>query len=164
MRLPSPIPLSRPHSTLNTPSAFRVEVQPPSLRHAPSSWRQRLLFWLLAPAPQDAAPPLDRLPHIKRDFVACLEDVPPEQAQTLRCAIDDARSLRELWHLRADLYACIGRVYDEREAERRIARLNTHFSTRVPRTGLSPAGAADGGPGPVRGAGRRPLTPAPALH
>ena len=61
------MPLRRPRSTLSTPSAFRVEVRPPSLRHAPASWGQRLLFWLLAPAPQDAAPPINRLPGVKRD-------------------------------------------------------------------------------------------------
>ncbi len=132
-------PLWRPHSTLSTPSAFRVEVRPPSLRHAPSSWGQRLMFWLLAPAPQDAAPPINRLPGVKRDFVSCLDDLPPAQAASLRRSIDEARSLRELWHLRADVYACIGRVHSESEAERRIEGLNRHFPTRAPRAGSGPA-------------------------
>ncbi len=135
-------PLWRPHSTLNTPSAFRVEVRPPSLRHAPSSWSQRLLFWLLAPAPQEAAPPINRLPGVKRDFAACLDDLPRAQTGTLLCSIDEARSLRELWHLRADVYACVGRVHSESEAERRIEGLNRHFPTRAPRSGFSPTGGA----------------------
>ena len=62
-------PLWRPRSTLNTPSAFRVEVRPPSLRHAPATLGQRLLFWLMAPAPQEAAPPINRLPGDRRDLL-----------------------------------------------------------------------------------------------
>jgi hypothetical protein len=142
-RTPRLMPPSRPRSTLNTPSAFRVEVRPPSLCHAPSSWRQRLVFWLLTPSPQDAAPPLERLPAVKHDFAACLDGIPPAEAKPLLRAIRDAHSLRGLWHLRADLYGCIGRAHGEHEAERRIERLNAHFSTRAPRAGVNPATLAD---------------------
>ncbi|MCZ2439362.1 MAG: hypothetical protein LC119_04200 [Burkholderiales bacterium] len=125
----------RRHSTLSTPSAFRVEVRPPSLRHAPASLGQRLMFWLMAPAPQDAAPPINRLPGVKQDFLACLDDVPLAAAEGVRAAIDGARSLRELWHLRADLYGLVGRMHSENVAEERLARLNRHFPTRAPRPG-----------------------------
>lgn len=128
----------RPRSTLNTPSAFRVEVRPPSLRHVPATLGQRLLFWLMAPAPQEAAPPVNRLPGVKRDFLACLDDIALPQADRLRAAIDGARSLRELWHLRAEVYNTVGRAHSEFEAERRLERLNRHFPTRTPRTGMSP--------------------------
>lgn len=129
------IPLWRPRSTLSTPSAFRVEVRPPSLRHAPASLGQRLLFWLLAPAPQDAAPPINRLPAVKNDFLACLSDVGTVPTQNLQASISGARSLRELWHLRAEVYNCVGRAHSECEAERRLLRLNRHFPTRAPRPG-----------------------------
>ena len=135
------IPLWRPRSTLNTPSAFRVEVRPPSLRHAPTSLGQRLLFWLLAPAPQEAAPPINRLPGVKDDFLCCLGDVPQDSAESLRAAISSARSLRELWHLRAEVYNQVGRAHSEVEAERRLIRLNRHFPTRAPRPG-TPASKA----------------------
>ena len=128
--------LRRPRSTLSTPSAFRVEVRPPSLRHAPASWGQRLLFWLLAPAPQDAAPPINRLPGVKRDFLACVADVEPRLTGSLCQSIDGARSLRELWHLRAEIYNTVGLAHSEVEAERRIDRLNRHFPTRAPRAGM----------------------------
>ena len=131
------IPLWRPRSTLNTPSAFRVEVRPPSLRHAPSSLGQRLLFWLLAPAPQEAAPPINRLPGVKRDFIACLNDIESAPAEALRASIRQSRSLRELWHLRAEVYNTVGCAHSEFEAERRLQRLNHHFPTRAPRPGLS---------------------------
>jgi hypothetical protein len=128
-------PLWRPRSTLSTPSAFRVEVRPPSLRHAPASLGQRLLFWLLAPAPQEAAPPINRLPGVKVDFLACLNDVASVPTSTLRASIEAACSLRELWHLRAEAYNCVGRAHSEVEAERRLQRLNRHFPTRAPRPG-----------------------------
>jgi hypothetical protein len=128
-------PLWRPRSTLSTPSAFRVEVRPPSLRHAPASLGQRLLFWLLAPAPQEAAPPINRLPGVKVDFLACLNDVATVPTHSLKMSIDAACSLRELWHLRAEVYNCVGRAHSEVEAERRLQRLNRHFPTRAPRPG-----------------------------
>ena len=128
-------PLWRPRSTLSTPSAFRVEVRPPSLRHAPASLGQRLLFWLLAPAPQEAAPPINRLPGVKVDFLACLNDVANVPTSNLRTSIEAACSLRELWHLRAEVYNCVGRAHSEVEAERRLQRLNRHFPTRAPRPG-----------------------------
>ena len=132
------LPLWRPRSTLNTPSAFRVEVRPPSLRHAPSSLGQRLLFWLLAPAPQEAAPPINRLPGVKSDFLACLNDVHCPASDTLRSAINGSRSLRELWHLRAEVYNGVAIQFNQHEAELRLARLNHHFPTRAPRSGFAP--------------------------
>ena len=132
------LPLWRPRSTLSTPSAFRVEVRPPSLRHAPASLGQRLLFWLLAPAPQEAAPPINRLPGVKVDFLACLNDVANVPTSNLRTSIEAACSLRELWHLRAEVYNCVGRAHSEFEAERRLQRLNRHFPTRAPRPGAPP--------------------------
>lgn len=132
------IPPWRPNSTLGCPSAFRVEVKPPSLRHAPVSCFQRLLFWLMAPAPQDASPPINRLPGVKQDFLACLDDVALPAATGLRASIGASRSLRELWHLRAEVFHLVGRGHSEGEAERRIDRLNRHFPTRSVRPG-SPA-------------------------
>lgn len=133
--------LWRRHSTLNTPSAFRIEVKPPSLRHAPASWSQRLLFWLLAPAPQEAAPPINRLPAVKQDFLACLDDVHTPAADQLRASITASHSLRELWHLRPGVYNTVGRAHSESEAERRIDRLNPHFPTRAARPGMPGLGA-----------------------
>lgn len=129
--------LARPHhSTLSTPSAFRVEVQPPSLRHAPAGWGQRLVFWLLAPAPLDAAPPINRLPGVQRDFLTSLADVDGARTASLRTAINGARSLRELWHLRAEVYNAVGVAHSEVEAERRLQQLNRHFPTKTPRAGV----------------------------
>ena len=123
-------------STLAASSSFRVEVFAPSLRHAPDSFWQRLMFWLMAPAPQDAAPPLNRLPGVRRDFMAALADINAVDAERLRSRIGATRSLRDLWHLRADVYRVVGVNHRESEADTRLARLNRHFPTRAPRSQL----------------------------
>jgi hypothetical protein len=125
-------------STLTAPSAFRVEVRPPSLRHVPSSAWQRALFWLMAPAPQDAAPPLNRLPLVRTEFLGTLADVDSEGAAALRWRIHNAHSLRELWHLRADVFSVVGVAHSEALAEERVTLLNRHFPTRAPRSQFAP--------------------------
>lgn len=129
--------LSRWHrrSTLCDPSSLRVEVCPPSLRCAPegNAW-QRLLFWLLAPAPQDSSPPLNRLPGVRTEFLATLSDIDSSEAETLRRRINDTRSLRELWHARAEVYRVVGVAHSQCQAEERVALLNRHFPTRAPRS------------------------------
>jgi hypothetical protein len=119
-------------------SRVRLEARPPSLRHRPSSRWQRLMFWLMAPAPLDAAPPLDRLPAVREDFAACLDDTTGDRACALAERIERARSLRELWHLRPDVFDLVARQHSQAEAESRIARLNRHFPTRSPRSGFAP--------------------------
>ena len=123
-------------STLLASSSLRVEVCPPSLCHAPANLWQRVMFWMLAPAPQDAAPPLNRLPKVRYAFQAALTDIPGEEADRLRWRLDEARSLRELWHLRAETYRVVGVAHSQTEAEHRLAQLNCHFPTRAPRSQL----------------------------
>lgn len=125
-------------STLSDPSSLRLEVRPPSLRHAPGSPWQRLMFWLLAPSPYDAAPPLNRLPAVRTDFLATIADIDDDDAERLRRRIDGARSLRELWHLRPEVFKLVGLDRDQAEAERRLALLARHFPTRAPRSQFAP--------------------------
>jgi hypothetical protein len=132
----------RPTTTLAASSSLRVEVVPPTLRCAPvaaadSTW-QRLLFWLLAPAPQDAAPPPDRLPRVRTDFLATLADIDNADAERARCRIHEARTLRELWHARTEVYRVVAVAHSQWQAEERVALLNRHFPTRSPRSGFAP--------------------------
>ena len=122
-------------STLSDPSSLRVEACPPSLRCAPegNAW-QRLLFWLLAPAPRDLSPPLNRLPSVRTEFLATLSDIQSSEAETLRSRINDCRSLRELWHARAEVYRVVGVAHSQFQAEERVALLNRHFPTRAARS------------------------------
>ncbi len=125
-------------STLGAGHSVRMEVCPPSLRCVPGGGWQRLLFWLLAPAPQDAAPSLDRMPMVRADFIAALADIDGEEAETLRLRIGQTRSLRELWHARAEVFRVVGLAHSQTEAEQRLALLNRHFPTRAPRSQFAP--------------------------
>jgi hypothetical protein len=92
------------------------------------------MFWLMAPAPQQAAPPLNRLPVVRTEFLATLQDVAGAAAAALRGRIHQAHSLRELWHLRSDVYSVLGLAHSQALAEQRVSQLNRHFPTRAPRS------------------------------
>lgn len=121
----------RPSSTgFASSSRLRDEVKPPSLRCEPSSGWQRLRFWVLAPSPTEAAPPINRLPQVRADFLACLDGASGNEACALSLRIERASSLRELWHLRTSLFDCVARHYSQTEAQTRLRRLAHHFETR----------------------------------
>jgi hypothetical protein len=132
---------SRPTTTLSAHahSGWRVEVPPPSLRCAPegSVW-QRLMFWLMAPAPQQVAPPLNRLPGVRLEFLGALADIEGEEVDALRLRIGHCRSLRELWHARAEVFRVVGVAHNQAVADTRLAALNRHFPTRAPRSQFAP--------------------------
>ena len=75
--------------------------------------------------------PLERA---RSEFVAAMAGLievdhnGPAQARPAR------RSLRELWHLRSELYTLIARRVGQPEADARLARVNQHFPTRAQRT------------------------------
>jgi hypothetical protein len=131
-------PTGQPSGPSESILGHRQEVCPPSLRHAPSSWTQRLWFWLAAPDLRDVAPPIDRLPAVRREFQSALYDVPAAAADDLLHRIQFARSLRELWHLRSDVYRLVAIHHSQAQAEARLSALNRHFPSRAPRTGLMP--------------------------
>jgi hypothetical protein len=60
-----------------------------------------------------------------------------DRAIELRGLIRGARSLRELWHLRAEVYNAVAVQTSQLDAETRLARLNKHFPTRAPRSGFA---------------------------
>jgi hypothetical protein len=121
-------------STLGPSANSRIGISPPSLRQLPDSPWQRLLFWLLAPLPREASPPLNRVPLVRVEFMRAVADVEGDEADGLRNRIALSRSLRELWHLRAELFRLIGVAFSQREAESRLATLNQHFPARAPRS------------------------------
>ncbi len=132
-----PLPKAPPDS-LASRVGWRTEVCPPSLRTAPRSTWHRLWFWLMAPGPLQASPGPDRLPPVRSDFIDSLRDLDVPEAKGLSYRIDQARSLRDLWHLRTELYSLVARSHSQHEADRRVAQLNRHFPTRAPRSGFAP--------------------------
>jgi hypothetical protein len=128
----------RYRDTLASRIGWRTEVCPPSLRQAPRSAWNRLWFWLLAPGPLQSSPSAQRLVSVRQDFSGCLDDMTSEPADALRLRIARTHTLRELWHLRAELYNVVAIGHSQHEAERRLSRLNRHFPTRAPRSGFVP--------------------------
>ncbi len=149
----NPLPLSwfhaqrssrrlQPRAALPSATLTRAESMPPSLVYfapgATGGWWQRLLFWLLAPAPQQVAPPPNRLGQVKREFGASLADVDSVGAEQLRWRVANAHSLRDLWHLRSDVYNTIAMAHSQAEAEARLLLINAHFPSRAPRSQFAP--------------------------
>jgi len=125
----------------------RIESCPPASIEMPAGWVDRVLDWLgqgwhsasprVASAP-DAAPAtaVTPLAAVRQEFVECLDDIPTREAADVAVRVTKARSLREVWHLRADVFNVISRHTDQREARERLAHLNRHFPVRAPRSGF----------------------------
>ena len=96
------------------------------------------MFWLMAPSPQDAAPAPGRLQQVRDEFQAALDDLTAPEAADLWDRAGRAYSLRDLWHLRTDIYQAVAREHSQWEAERRLRLLNRNFPTRSPRSGFAP--------------------------
>jgi hypothetical protein len=132
----------RPAAPSSSLMHTRTEVCPPELWPSSLSWRGRMKRFTgrvvkqAAPWLPEPARPVNRLALAKREFQDSLSDVPGDPAMDLMDRIERARSLREMWHLRSSLYGEVAVALDQGEAERRLARLNRHFPTRAPRSGL----------------------------
>jgi len=127
-----------PPDSLASRIGWRAEVCPPSLREAPLSIWQRLWHWLTTPEPLRMTAKVDRLSPVRKDFLDSLGDVGGTSSSSLSYRIKQTQSLRELWHLRTELYSLLALSHSQQEAERRVSGLNRHFPTRAPRSGLMP--------------------------
>lgn len=119
--------LRRPAPASELPS--RTAVRPPAVwGQAEPVWKA-LWQWMRsgsAPADQRRLATLD---EARRDFAQALADLPADDALDLRRRGQSARSLRELWHLRAELYGVVARHRSQAEADRRLRLVNRHFPT-----------------------------------
>ena len=134
----------------------RVEVCPPSLQPgntlASSGWRSGLRDWLstgwsasVSAAQGHSAGHAGRsraaeshLCAVRGEFLSTLDDVGSRDVVLLRHRIGIAHSLRDLWHLRAQVFELVALGFNQAEAQQRLARLNRHFPTRSPRSGFAP--------------------------
>ena len=98
-----------------------------------------------APGAASARRKADPVLRVQRDFACELADIPTPQAGLVLAAVWRARSLQDLWHLRVPLFDSVARHFDQQQAEVRLARLNRHFPTRSPRSGLVPLITSFGG-------------------
>lgn len=114
----------------------RIEICPPE-RGSATPW-QRLRAWACTAWPMIGADgaPGDELAPIRREFAEAMADLAGEHADILVDRLYKARSLRELWHLRAQVFSLVALQHSQHEADLRLARLNRHFPTRSPRSGF----------------------------
>jgi hypothetical protein len=130
--------IARRPAALDAASTLRGAVCPPGVfaDSAARGWRR----WL-ARAPLDTgAIAADHLAGVKGEFCALLDDVVTRDSYFLMVKVGSARSLRELWHLRCELYSAIACHHSQGEAERRLGSLNRHFPLRPAptRSGFAP--------------------------
>ena len=124
---------------------LRIAICPPVLMHHASAGRIGFLQWLipgwhdssLTVTPLEArkpAPGVTPLWAVRLEFMRALHGIRTQQAFYLLDRIGQARSLRELWHLRTDVFNLLSHHHDQAEAHTRLASLNRHFPARAPRT------------------------------
>ena len=109
----------------------RIDVRPPAM------WGQAEPVWLAlwhwlkdSDAPDQRAH--SQLEDARHDFCAALGDLDSAVASDLLRRAEHARSLRELWHLRAELYSVVARHLSQSEANRRLGQVNRHFPVSTP--------------------------------
>lgn len=143
VQVPHDAPVDR--SGLGGP-ARRVSVTPPSQFTPPQplwkQWAQGFWNWLWdndeVPRPLVAT---GGLRAIKTEFVASLWDLQSLRANQVRDQIEASRSLRELWHLRADVFKVISTHRGQIEAQLRLDALDSHFPVRASRKAEDSRGA-----------------------
>lgn len=70
----------------------------------------------------------------RNDLGDLLADLHADRKRDLQWRIRQAMTLRELWHLRAEVFSLISMERDQSEAGKRLASVNHHFPVRAPRT------------------------------
>lgn len=131
------------HGDWATTSSFRKEVRPPSLfARSQPRWRQWVSTawnWLWDDQDLEDHPQVLRgLTQVKAEFMSVVWDLQSYTATRVRESITHARSLRELWHLRADLFRLIAIHRGQAEANRRLESLDRHFPVRISAPAASP--------------------------
>lgn len=113
-----------------TQLSTRSQIRPPDTWGQAAPVWQELHQWLTGRRPPDP------LVATRSDFIAGLSGLQGRAVSDLRLRAEHARSQRELWHLRAELFNLIALQLSQGEAERRLACVNRHFSSRAssPRT------------------------------
>lgn len=136
--------LRRLRSTQLSPASTHVLVCPP----APEAlgfraWLLRTLREAAGARPgvahhHDAVrPSFTVLAATQGEFDDALAGLPGWQAAGMRERIRRANSMRELWHLRVDVFSLVALHLSQTEAEDRLAWLNRRFPTRAPRSGFA---------------------------
>lgn len=98
-----------------------------------------MLLHLLTQLRDRLARDLAVLPRAQREFANMLADIDGAPARALQRRVAAATSLRQLWHLRAEMSTVLSGHRDPGEVDRRLARLGRHFPRCAPRTSIAPS-------------------------
>lgn len=71
-------------------------------------------------------------------FIGVLADIETPAANEVVKRIRVARSMRELWHIRPQLFDQVALQFSQHEAERRLTPLNSRFPVRSSRSSFMP--------------------------
>ena len=144
-RLAPPRPLDESLDPLRAPTrGAQLSVCPPQTGWS-RPWLTVVREWLAGGWPGQAsarnAPRPDRVPRgalpleaIRKEFIESIDGIRTPAALALLGRIHVARSLHELWHLRAEIFSLVSLHHDQAEADARLVGLNRHFQTRSPRS------------------------------
>ena len=119
--------LRRRRPAPTTSLGSRMDVRPPALWGQAEPVWLALWHWLSQNDVADRRR-LAALQQARADFCAALAGLDHPAARDLMRRAEHARSLREVWHLRAELYSIVARHLSQSEANRRLAPVNRHFS------------------------------------
>lgn len=67
------------------------------------------------------------LHHARSALLNCVEDCPDDAVKRLQLKIQIARSHRELWALRSEVYHCVAMRHHQATATERVQSLARHF-------------------------------------
>ena len=131
------------HRKPAAPTTLRMNVCPPDVIPKSESLWSATLRWLVG-GDTEVVPALRTpLEKARGEFVAAMSGLIEVDQNALLKRAQHARSLRELWHLRSELYTLIARRTGQPEADARLARVNPHFPTRAQRTSTPAPETAD---------------------
>ena len=128
---------------LAAPTTQRMNVCPPDVCPQSESLWSATLRWLVGGNVEVVPALRTPLEKARSEFVAAMDGLHEFDHLDLLRRAQHARSLRELWHLRSELYTLIARRVSQFEADARLARVNQHFPTRAQRTSTPPTETAD---------------------
>jgi len=131
------------HRKPAAPTTLRMNVCPPDVCPTSDSLWSATLRWLVGGNVESAPALRTPLEKARSEFVAAMAGLGEVDHNALLKRAQHARSLRELWHLRSELYTLIARRISQFEADARLARVNQHFPTRAQRTGAAVPEIAD---------------------
>jgi hypothetical protein len=131
-------PATARRDTADAAAPLRIEVCPPRPFGEETPLVKRLWRSMAGTRLPEELRAFERLKAVREEFSAALDDIDTRPAHDLQQRLLHCRSMRELWHLRSEIFDLVARHLSQAEAQSRLAALNRHFPTRSPGSGFAP--------------------------